>query len=143
MDPFKTMQEWKNNMDHFFGEKFWSEFEGIIKPPIPQVNIYKSDNEVLCVVNLPGMKKIDNVDVFVDYTTLELRGIISIDPGNKQLIQEEIIQGTFDRKIELPFPVRSDKISATYKGGLLYIQLYRLITKESNKNKVPIQMMEN
>jgi HSP20 family protein len=143
MDPFKTMQEWKNNMDHFFGEKFWSEFEGIIKPPIPQVNIYKSDNEVLCVVNLPGMKKIDNVDVFVDYTTLELRGIISIDPGNKQLIQEEIIQGTFDRNIELPFPVRSDKISATYKGGLLYIQLYRLITKESNKNKVPIQMMEN
>jgi HSP20 family protein len=143
MDPFKTMQEWKSNMDHFFGEKFWSEFEGIIKPPIPQVNIYKSDNEVLCVVNLPGMKKIDNVDVFVDYTTLELRGIISIDPGNKQLIQEEIIQGTFDRNIELPFPVRSDKISATYKGGLLYIQLYRLITKESNKNKVPIQMMEN
>jgi HSP20 family protein len=142
MDPFKTMQEWKSNMDHFFGEQFWNEFEGIIKPPIPQVNLYQSDNELTCIVSLPGMKNVKNVDVLIDYATLELRGIIQIDAGRKQLIQEEIIQGTFERKLDLPFPVRSDKINATYQNGLLFINLYRLITKESNKNKVPIRIME-
>lgn len=143
MDPFKTMHDWKNNMDHFFGEDFWGQFEGIIKPPIPQINLYTSENEILCVVNLPGMKNSKNVDVLVDYAMLEIRGIISLDGGSKQLVQEEILQGTFERKIELPFPVRSDKINATYQNGLLYITLYRHIQKQVQKNKVPIRVLEN
>ncbi|WP_102028757.1 Hsp20/alpha crystallin family protein [Salirhabdus sp. Marseille-P4669] len=143
MDPFKTMQDWKSNMDHFFGEEFWTQFEGIVKPPIPQINLYKSDNEISCIVNIPGMKDVKSVDVLVDYAILEIRGIITIQAGSKQLIQEEILQGTFERKIELPFPVRSDKINATYQNGLLYITLYRLIQKESKKNKIPIRVLEN
>ncbi|SEU05653.1 HSP20 family protein [Salinibacillus kushneri] len=141
MDPFKNMQDWKKNMDNFFGEQFWSEFEGIMKPPIPQINIYQSDHELTILCNIPGMKEVKNIDLFVDYASLEIQGVISL-PSQGNLVQEEILQGAFDRKIELPFPVRGDKVDATYKNGLLNIQLYRLITKESNKNRVSVRVMD-
>ncbi|GAA0497375.1 Hsp20/alpha crystallin family protein [Salinibacillus aidingensis] len=141
MDPFKNMQDWKKNMDNFFGEQFWSEFEGILKPPIPQINMYQSDHEITILCNIPGTNEIKNIDLFVDYASLEIQGVISL-PAHGNLVQEEISQGAFDRSIELPFPVRGDKVEATYKNGLLTIQLHRLITKESNKNRVAVRVMD-
>ncbi|MCP8617845.1 Hsp20/alpha crystallin family protein [Salirhabdus salicampi] len=142
MDPFQNMQDWKKNMDRFFGESFWNEFDHVLKPPIPQVNVYQYDNEVCCIFNIPGIEDVKNINVYVDYATLEVRGEIPIHQSG-QLVQEEIVQGSFDRKIDLPFPVRSDKIDATYKNGLLIMNLYRLITKQSNKHRVPIKILKN
>ncbi|KGP71269.1 Hsp20/alpha crystallin family protein [Pontibacillus yanchengensis] len=142
MDPFQNMQDWRKNLDQFFGNDFWGEFEGILKPQIPQVNVYKSENEILCYVNVPGLDDIDKVDVYVDYTTLELTGVISLQSPHQQLVQEEILQGSFERKIELPYPVRGDKINATYRNGLLIIQLHRLIQQETNKQRIHIRNLE-
>ncbi|WP_186579027.1 Hsp20/alpha crystallin family protein [Aquibacillus kalidii] len=142
MDPFRNMGEWKQNMDHFFGESFWGEFEDVLKPPVPQVNLYQFDNELLCYVNLPGVKDLEKVDVFVDYATLELRGVIDIQHHGGQVIKDEIIQGSFERKLELPYPVRKDKITATYQQGLLVLQLHRLVTESQSKNKLTIQNLE-
>ncbi|MBO8157233.1 MAG: Hsp20/alpha crystallin family protein [Bacillaceae bacterium] len=141
MDPFKNMHEWKKNMDRFFGEQFWNEFEGILKPPIPQVNMYQADNEIVCICNIPGNQDADRIDVYIDYATLEIKGEIKVHPDyGGQMIQEEILEGSFERQLDLPFPVRSDKYHADYQNGLLIIHLYRLITKESSKHKVPIKL---
>lgn len=130
-------------MDRFFGENFWGEFEGVMKPPIPHYNLYKSDNEILCYVSIPGLDDIDKVDVYVDYALLELKGVISLQSSHHQMIHEEILQGSFERKIELPFPVRGDKIEASYHNGLLIIQLHRLIHEETNKNRIKIRTIED
>nr|WP_156291025.1 Hsp20/alpha crystallin family protein [Oceanobacillus salinisoli] len=143
MDPFKQMTDWKKNMDHFFGENFWNEFEGIMKPNIPQINMYQTDNEILCIVNMPGLKNLNQIDIYVNYTTLELRGNINLEHAHGTVIKEEILQGVFDRKIDLPFPVRADKMDATYKNGLVFIQLHRLISETSNLNKVDIKLLED
>ncbi len=130
-------------MDHFFGENFWNEFEGIMKPNIPQINMYQTDNEILCIVNMPGLKNLNQIDIYVNYTTLELRGNINLEHAHGTVIKEEILQGVFDRKIDLPFPVRADKMDATYKNGLVFIQLHRLISETSNLNKVDIKLLED
>ncbi|WP_331279687.1 Hsp20/alpha crystallin family protein [Oceanobacillus salinisoli] len=143
LDPFKQMTDWKKNMDHFFGENFWNEFEGIMKPNIPQINMYQTDNEILCIVNMPGLKNLNQIDIYVNYTTLELRGNINLEHAHGTVIKEEILQGVFDRKIDLPFPVRADKMDATYKNGLVFIQLHRLISETSNLNKVDIKLLED
>ncbi|RKQ34604.1 Hsp20/alpha crystallin family protein [Oceanobacillus halophilus] len=143
MDPFQQMTDWKKNMDHFFGENFWNEFEGIIKPNIPQINMYQTDHEILCMVNMPGMQNLNQLDIFVNYTTLELKGNIDLEQANGTVIKEEILQGVFNREINLPFPVRADKINATYRNGLVFIQLHRLISDKSKKNKVEVQFMED
>lgn len=143
MDPFKQMGDWKKNMDHFFSDNFWNEFEGVIKPNIPQINIYQSDHELLCIVSMPGLDDLYQIDIYVDFATPELKGTIDIDHGGGTVTQEEILQGVFERSISLPFPVRADKMKATYKNGLVYIQLHRLISDSSQKNKVHVQLLEN
>ncbi|WP_085993316.1 Hsp20/alpha crystallin family protein [Oceanobacillus senegalensis] len=143
MDPFQQMSDWKKNMDHFFGETFWNDFEDIIKPNIPQINMYQTDNEILCIVNMPGLQDINQIDIYVNYASLELKGNIDIEHAHGIVVKEEILQGIFDREISLPFPVRADKIDATYKNGLVYIQLHRLISKKSQRNKVDVRLLED
>ncbi|WP_047983107.1 Hsp20/alpha crystallin family protein [Ornithinibacillus californiensis] len=143
MDPFQQMSDWKRNMDHFFGEQFWDQFEGILKPTIPQINIYQTDNEILCIANIPGLSDLDKVDIYVDYATLELRGTIDIGHSGGTVVKEEILQGVFERSITLPFPVRSDRIKATYNNGLLYIQLHRLISESSRKSRVQVELLKD
>ncbi|MFS0674478.1 Hsp20/alpha crystallin family protein [Ornithinibacillus sp. 179-J 7C1 HS] len=142
MDPFQQMSDWKRNLDHFFGEQFWDQFEGILKPTIPQINLYQTDNELLCIASIPGLMNMEKVDIYVDYATLELRGTIDIGQSSGTVVKEEILQGVFERKISLPFPVRSDKIKATYSNGLLYVQLHRLISDSSRKNRVKVELLE-
>lgn len=142
MDPFQNMNNWRQNMDRFFGEDFWGEFEGILKPTIPQINMYKSDNELLLLVNVPGLENLDDLDIFVDYSILEIKGIISLQTAQKQCIQEEILQGTFERKVELPYPVRGDRMQATYRNGIVVIQLHRMIQEEGKRNKIKIKPLD-
>ncbi|WP_138417810.1 Hsp20/alpha crystallin family protein [Aquibacillus sediminis] len=143
MDPFRNMGEWKKNMDSFFGENFWSEFEDVLKPPMPQVNLYQFENELICYVNLPGVKDLEKIDVFVDYASLHLKGMIDLNHAGGQVIKDEILQGVFERQVDLPYPVRNDKINATYQHGLLVIQLHRLISDSKHKNKLQIQNLED
>ncbi|GGD22220.1 Hsp20/alpha crystallin family protein [Pontibacillus salipaludis] len=142
MDPFQNMINWRQNMDRFFGEDFWGEFEGILKPTIPQINMYKSDNELLLLVNVPGLENLDDLDIFVDYSILEIKGLISLQTSQKQCIQEEILQGTFERKVELPYPVRGDRMQATYRNGIVVIQLHRMIQEEGKRNKIKIKSLD-
>lgn len=140
MNQFK---DWKSNFDNFFGNEFWGDFEGIMKPSIPAVNMYQYDNELVCFVNIPGMNHPKNVEVLVDHTTLTLQGKIEINNRGGHQIKSEIADGTFERSIELPFPVRNDKIEATYKHGLLVIQLHRYISNSSDRKPISIRHIDD
>ncbi|MGV2620780.1 UNVERIFIED_CONTAM: Hsp20/alpha crystallin family protein [Halobacillus marinus] len=139
MNQFK---DWKTNMDRFFGHEFWDDFDGMMKPPIPAVNIYQYDQELLCYVNIPGMDKPKNIDVLVDHTTLTLKGKISFNKRGGKQVKSEIPDGMFERTIDLPFPVRHDKIDATYQHGLLIIKLQRYITDATNQRPVQIRHLK-
>ncbi|SFB14527.1 HSP20 family protein [Lentibacillus halodurans] len=130
-------------MDHFFGDHFWNEFENIIKPTIPQINIYQYNHELICIASIPGLTDLNKIDIFVDHTTLELKGVIDVAYTGGTVVKEEILQGVFERNITLPFPVRRDKINATYQNGLVIIHLHRLISDESSRSKVSIQLSDD
>lgn len=142
MKPFEHMQDWKQNMDHFFGDKFWNEFDDVLKPPIPHINMYQTEKEIICYVSLPGIKDSKKIDIFVNQTVLELNGSITIEHHRGQIIKEEILHGTFNRKIDLPYPVREDKIDATYQYGLLVIRLHRLMQEKSKKQRLEIKQLD-
>ncbi|MCP3029974.1 Hsp20/alpha crystallin family protein [Halobacillus sp. A1] len=139
----KHFDDWKKNLDHFFGQDFWGEFEGLMKPSIPQMNIYQYDNELLCIANIPGMNHPKNVDVLVDHSSLILKGSIDLNHRGGHQLMSEIAAGAFERSIDLPFPVRSDKMEATYKHGLLIIQLYRLISDSTSQKPIKIRHLED
>lgn len=137
--------QWKKSLPKFLGEDFFSEFQGIFPDSYSnsgtRVNMYESGNELICIFALPGLK-LEEVDIYAYQKTLEVRGTLHIDYSGYRLIQEEIVQGSFKRTIELPFPVRDDRVDASYKNGILIIHLHRLIQKNQINNKVNIKQLD-
>ncbi|WP_458414944.1 Hsp20/alpha crystallin family protein [Schinkia sp. CFF1] len=143
MDPFKNWQDWRKNLDSFLGDGFLSNFEGILQYNyFPQVNVYKTDNELLILANIPGLNDINNVDVYIDYQSLELKGDINLRYKGYRLVQDELFNGHFERKIDLPFPVKEDRVDAVYQNGLLIIHLHRLIPDDLYRQKISVKKLE-
>ncbi len=144
MDPFKNWQEWHKNIDAFLGDGFLSSFENILHyNHFPLVNVFKTENEILVLANIPGLNDINSVDVYIDYQSLELKGDINLRYKGYNLVQDELFNGHFERSIELPYPVKDDKIDAIYQNGLLIIHLHRLIPDDMRRQKISVKKIEN
>ena len=105
----------------------------------PNVNLYESDTAYIVCVDLAGVDK-EKIEVVVADQKLTLRGArlvptlaeedrVMPTPGGVQQAQKlrvhvmEIDHGPFSREVELPHDVESDQIHATYRNGLLWIEL--------------------
>ncbi|MGO4889709.1 Hsp20/alpha crystallin family protein [Anaerobacillus sp. MEB173] len=134
---------WKKLLPGFLGDDFFSSFENLgFETNAFKVNVYESGNEVLCVFAIPGLK-IEDVDIYVYQRTIEVRGNVHLDYNGFRLIQEEIPQGSVKRTLELPYPVREDKVDASYQRGMLMIHLHRLIRPNQVKKKVSVKNLDD
>ncbi|WP_216828686.1 Hsp20/alpha crystallin family protein [Alkalihalobacterium elongatum] len=133
---------WQKMIPKFLGDDFFSNFDQVNFQNVgTKVNIYENGNELLCVFALPGLK-LEDVDIYSYERTLEVRGTIHSNFNGYRLIQEEFPQGPFKRTIELPFPVREDKMDASFQRGLLIIHLHRLIKPNQMKQKIKIKNLD-
>ncbi|WP_026672044.1 Hsp20/alpha crystallin family protein [Alkalihalobacterium bogoriense] len=136
---------WKKSLPHFLGEDFFSSFENMDIESSTNTNvnmdIYESGHELLCIFTLPGLK-LEDVDIYVYEKTLEIRGTMHIDYNGYRLLHQEIYQGPVKRTVELPYPVRDDKVEAFFKRGQLFIHLHRLIRPEQLKNKIKVRDLD-
>lgn len=139
---FPMFQDWRKQFGHFFGEEFWNGFEPLLQNNQTQMNLYKGENEILVVLAIPGLENVEEVDVYAHYQTLEIRGEVNLNFRGFELQEEGIFQGRFERVVQLPYPVREDKVEASYHHGLLMIHLHRLIS-ESNKRKIAVKRIDD
>ncbi|WP_169823960.1 Hsp20/alpha crystallin family protein [Bacillus marinisedimentorum] len=137
MEHTRDLQKY---MSSFFGEEFFAQFQGIFNDKYPPVNLYKTENEILCLFSVPGLTSIKDIEAVTDYRTLDIRGKVEYAYPGFHLYHDELFQGYFERTIELPYPVRSDRVKATYHNGLLIVQLYRRINGQ--KEKTPVEILE-
>ena len=141
VNPFTQFSDWRKNFDQFFGDEFWNGFEPMLQNMQTQTNLYKNENEILCLLALPGLVNPDEVELYIRPQHIEVKGRIHLPvppDSNFELSEEGIFQGDFERIVELPFTVRDDKVDATYENGLLFIHLHRNIPNNT-KRKVLIQ----
>lgn len=92
----------------------------------PAVNVWSNENEAVITAELPGMDAKDvNISVIGHAVTLE--GERKPDePGKNEAYQlQERGFGRFSRTIRLPYEVEADKVSASYKRGILEVKLPR------------------
>ncbi|MCK6255703.1 Hsp20/alpha crystallin family protein [Fictibacillus sp. KIGAM418] len=155
MDSWKQMMEWKKFADQYLGQNFFSPYQQQedtqrqqqSQPQeergFPAVNIYESENELLCIAAIPGLEKAEDVDVYVDDRCVHLKGKTNLIGGKYRIAKEEFGSGAFSREVELPYRVRSDTIHATYKKGFLYIKLYRLPADRQKPKKVDIRRFDD
>jgi len=97
----------------------------------PSVNLYETSSAYLVCVDLAGVDK-EKIDVEVADSRLKLRGAREVptfvpdnqDPNSKIRVHlMEIDHGSFSREVEIPSDADRHKISATYRNGMLWVEI--------------------
>jgi HSP20 family protein len=94
----------------------------------PAINAYRCENCIRLCVDLAGVER-DEIDLQITSDRLVLRGTReAAEPedsqgGSLQTIAMEIDFGPFERRLELPAEVDTDRATAEQKNGLLWICL--------------------
>lgn len=138
-EPFRDMLNLRADMDKVF-KNFFSGFpderEGYWAPII---DIEEDKDNIIVKVEIPGMKK-EDIKVAVHGNILSVSGERTQESDVKEKTYHRIERayGKFSRSITLPSEVDVDKIRASYKDGLLKINLPKPDSARSKQIDVEI-----
>ncbi len=106
----------------------------------PKINVKESDHTLQVSAELPGMDEKD-IDVSIDKQYLTISGEKKAESqrDEKGVHYYECSYGSFARKIPLPFEVNLEKVDASFKKGVLNIQLEKAEAAKVLSRKIPIQ----
>ena len=141
-NPFKHIEKARSEMDKLmdtflFGKPKTAGFaeEQEWQPP---VDVAETESELIVNVEIPGVDPGD-IDVSLSEDTLFIEGEKRPETEEKEEDYHlaERNYGSFMRSIRLPVEVQSDKISASYKNGVLKVVLPK--PKRPQKKEIKIK----
>jgi HSP20 family protein len=142
-DPFRDVAALQDRINRIFNESFgrtrdmddevsqydWS----------PPVDIYETTNGIELKIELPGVNK-EDVSVEIKENVLTLKGERLLDPKIKDehYYRKERSFGKFHRSFSLQNPIKSDLIKASFKDGILTVEIPRSEKEKPKKISVDI-----
>ena len=142
-DPFSLMHP---DMESLFDDFFRGfDLDPFFGPDItsysPKVDVKEGEKEIRVLAELPGMDEKD-INVSLDKNSLTLRGEKKEEKeGNEKGYHRlERSYGSFCRTIPLPVEIESDKVSASYKKGILTITIPKSKKVKDEKKKIKIDV---
>jgi HSP20 family protein len=125
-EPFRDLMVMQDRMTRLFDEtlaRIWKEEvpQGAWTPP---VDILEKQDEVVLKLDLPEMVQ-SEIDIKVEVNTLIIQGerkFLKETPDTTYL-QIERPYGTFHRHFTIPKTIDLEKITASYKDGVLRVVL--------------------
>jgi HSP20 family protein len=90
----------------------------------PALDLYQNNDNVVAIVELPGMRK-EDIEISLQDGMLTIGGERKSEEGGngENATRTERFTGKFRRSITLPTRVDANKVNATYKDGLLTVTL--------------------
>jgi HSP20 family protein len=129
-DPFRDVAELQHRINRMFDDSFGPsrdrEDETNMCAWRPAVDIYETESGVILALDLPGVSK-ENVAVEVKDNILTLKGERLPKPEIKEesYYRRECCYGTFQRSFTLHHNIHPNLIKATFKDGMLEIEIPR------------------
>ena len=100
----------------------------------PAINVWAAEDRAKITAEIPG---VDNEDLDINVTgdTLTLSGVRKHDdlPEGAHYHRQERRHGDFNRSIQLPYTVDVNKVKATFKNGVLSVELPRVEAEKPKK----------
>jgi HSP20 family protein len=141
-DPFRGLAEIQTEMNRLFdnwggrlpttaaGERMW----------LPAVDVHETKDEVALTVDIPGVSEKDvQVSMTGDLLTVKGERRFERDSSPEANYHRiERLYGKFERSVQVPFPVQTDKIKATYRDGVLTIRLPKAEEVKPREIKVDV-----
>ena len=141
LTPFWEFDKVRRQMD-----RLWDSFleGGLTKRGeegewLPSLDVAETKNEVVVKAEVPGMDA-KNIDISLSDGVLTIKGEKKQEREEKEADYHlvERSYGSFTRFVQLPTGVQSDKISASYKNGILKITLPK--SEEAKKKEIKIKV---
>jgi HSP20 family protein len=124
-----TFDRWSNlrdELDTLFELPVWSNSgrqTQLFSGWTPALDLYQNNDNVVATIELPGMQK-ENIEISLHDGTLTISGEREeATPAGEKAERTERYVGKFRRSITLPTRVDGDKVTASYKDGILTVTL--------------------
>jgi len=107
---------------------------------IPQMDVTETDKEIKISVELPGMDA-EDIDISMTGNRLTLKGEKREEKEEKgeRFYRSERSYGSFQRSIPLHEEVQEERIEATYKNGVLNVNLPKRPGARKGTKNIEIQ----
>ncbi len=123
-DLVSMQNEINRTFDRFFGQNKTEEGEVEIQSWMPTVDIIEKEDRYHLKIDLPGVSR-DDVKITLKENVLTISGEKKNDrvEKNSNYYRSERAYGRFERSFTLPSSVQGDKIEASYKDGVLAVDI--------------------
>jgi len=140
-NPVEIQRKFRDEFDKFF-DGFFSHTDfipGSLYSLSPKADIEETVDDYKLYIELPGVDKKD-IKLNVENNTLVVKGEKKQEKENngKNFISCERNYGAFQRVFDLPGGIKSDKIEAEFKDGVLNIKVPK--SEEAKKKKIEIKI---
>ena len=141
-NPFPFMRRLSEEMDRAFG--FKPGVLGMTEPYeggwSPEIEIFEHSNTFFVRADLPGLTK-ENVKVQVIHDELTIEGERKFEKEETKegIYRTERNYGAFYRRIPLPEYVKAEAAQATFKNGVLEVEIPTIPVPEVKRRTVEIQ----
>ena len=135
--PGASLQREMNRLfDDFFARDFFIEpFRGIAEWR-PALDVAETETSVIVKADLPGLE-IKDLDVTLRGDVLTIKGEKK-EEKTKSCHRVERRYGSFERSVRLPAAVKGDPVKASFKDGVLNIEMPK--TEESKQKSAQIKV---
>jgi HSP20 family protein len=114
--------KWNHLVRHFLGEDFFEDIVGAVRKQEPLTDVYHGKREVIVVVDLPGLERVEAVKMQVEGDTLHLRGEFPTPYRGYEVQIAERKKGEFHKQIPLGTTVSRNSSTMRYRKGVLEIR---------------------
>lgn len=139
VDELSTLRREMDSLwDRFFPEKLSHE-RFLTHEWLPSVDLTETKEKFIIKAELPGLEAKD-VDISITDDVLTIRGEKREENETKDEHHFFVERhwGSFERRIKLPTPVKTDKIDANFDKGVLTVSLPK--TEEAKKKAIKIKV---
>jgi len=138
-DPFREVIALQNRVNSLFREMNESESPLTTASFVPAVDIYEDTKKVVLKLEVPGIEEKD-LDIRVENNTLTVKGERKFEKEEKEENFHRIERryGSFYRAFTLPSTVDNEHINASYKNGVLVLELSKKPEAQPKQIKVNV-----
>lgn len=143
-DQFQGLITLQDRMNHIFEQtlaRSRGDREGVVASAwSPPVDIYETAESLVLRAELSGLSK-EDIDIQVRDNRLTLKGERRHEKDVKQenYLRVERAYGTFQRAFALPTDIQPDKIRATFKDGVLEVNIPKAEAAKPKHIKVEVK----
>ena len=144
-DPFKELENIQKRISKILEEPFFGlrpkyEEETLLETQwAPAVDVYEDKDNIIINAEIPGVKKEDiKIELTGNQLTISGERKLEKEEKKKNYHRIERFYGNFMRTFTIPDTVQKDKISASYKDGVLKVVLPK--AEEAKPKEIKIEV---